>query len=61
MSPSFSPHAQTGVQGVWGERRYPPWDDQGDEDEHCPNTALFAQIYSALLIINASTVQLNGR
>ena len=64
MSPSFSLHAQTGVRGVLGERRYPPYDDQWGEEEHCLNTALFDQMlasYSAMSIENASRVHLNGR
>ena len=61
MSPALALHAQTSVRGMWGERRCPPSNDQWDEDEHCPNTALFAQMYSALLIENASRVQVNGR
>ena len=39
-----------------GERRCPPSDDQWGECEHCPNTAVFAQMYSALLTENASRV-----
>ena len=58
LSVSFSLHTQT-TRGVWGERRCPPSDDQWGEGEQCPNTAVFAQIYSALLTENASRVPLN--
>ena len=45
----------------WGERRCQPSDNHWDEDEHCPNTALFAQVYLALLAENASIrVSSNG-
>ena len=54
-SPSFSLHTQT-IRGVRGERRCPPSDDQWGEGEHYPNTAVFAQMYLALLTENASRV-----
>ena len=58
LSPSFSLHTQT-IRGVWGDRRCPPSDDQWGEGYHCQNTAAFAQMYSALLTENTSSMPLN--